>query len=213
MCVLLFDKEISDRLKMYLGVTGGPCSLLHNFICPVTIFLLGFNSLLFLIIENHYFFNLPLTMIITLILIARAKSNILFTLPNQFTKSLLAGTFKILLTNFIYYFTIKNFYDVNLINIYKLLYSKLYISNRTMTGITTMTPDPNNPCMPNFNLSTNSYIECNHFSLYTTQTYSWVVKLFIMVLSVLIFAILMYLNFKIYFKKSNKSKLPFEKTK
>ena len=201
--VLLFNKEILGRLKMF-GVTRRPCNLIHHFICPVIIFLLGF-SLIFLIIEHHHFFNLPLILSTILILIIIAKSNIW---------SSLMGIFKILLTIFIYYFAIKNFYYVNLANIYKLLYSKSYISNMTMTGITSATYLTFNPLFSNFNFSIISYIEGNSISLITLQTNSWVLTPFIIFVGVLLlFSLLMFLNYKIYCKKVNKPKRILKKQK
>ena len=125
--------------------------------------------------------------------------------------------------NFTHYLLIKLFYNVNSSNIYK-LYSKFYISNITMTGVTPVTPSPFNPLFPTFNFSINYYREGNSISLitlqtnswllispHTPQTDSWVLTLFIMAFSVFIFAILMYFNFKIYFKRSNKTKSRFSK--
>ena len=181
---------------------------------PSNYFLLGF-SLLFLIIK-HYFFNLPLIILTTiLILIIRAKSNIWSSLIGIFKIFLsLMGIFKIFLTIFIYYFTIKNFNDVNLANIYKLLYSKCYISNMTMTGITSATYLPFNPLFSNFNFSINSYIEGNSISLITLQTNSWILAPFIIFAGVLLlFSLLMFLNYKIYCKKVNKPKRILKKQK
>ena len=109
--------------------------------------------------------------------------------------------------NFINYLLIKLFYNVNLTNIYKLSYTKFDISNMTMTGITSVTPSPFNPLSSTFNFSVNPYIDGNNISLITLQTNYWVLILFIMIVSVLLFSLLMYLNYKIYFKKVKKSKV------
>ena len=108
--------------------------------------------------------------------------------------------------NFIHYLLIKAFYHVNFINIYSLSLSKFYISDMTMTGITSVTHDLMNPLLPNLNFSTNYYIEGNHFLSFSPQTHFWVSIPLIMVFSVLVFSILLYINYKIYCKKVTKSK-------
>ena len=208
--VLLFNKEILEILKMCFRVTRRPCILLHHLICPAIIFLPGLNSLLFLIMEHHQFVYLPFILTIILILMIRTKSNICFN-PS---KSSSMGFLKILLTILIYYFTIKNFYDLNLVNIYKLLYRKFYISNLTMTGITSAAYLPPNPRFCTLNFSINSYIvEGNSFFQINFQTNSWVLTPFIIFVGSLFFSLLMFLNYNIYCKKVKKNPKEFWKNK
>ena len=87
----------------------------------------------------------------------------------------------------------------------------------TMTGKTSVIPSLINPILPILNFSTNSYIADNNFSplipiysyivegnsisLITLQTNSWVLIPFIIFVGVLLFSLLMFLNYKIYCKK------------
>ena len=74
--------------------------------------------------------------------------------------------------------------------------------NMTMTGITSATYLPFNPLFSTFNFSTNSYIvEGNSISLITLQTNSWVLIPFIIFVGVLLFSLLMFLNYKITVKR------------
>ena len=84
----------------------------------------------------------------------------------------------------------------------------------TMTGITSAKYLPSNPLFSTFNFSINSYIvEGNSISLITLQTNSWVLAPFITFVGVLLFSLLMFLNYKIYCKKVRKSKRILKKQK
>ena len=81
------------------------------------------------------------------------------------------GIFNNLLTSFIH-FVINTFYDPLFNNIYEVSLNKFYITDTTMTGITSATHGLINPFLHNLNFSTNYYIEGNNLS--TTIPDPWV---------------------------------------
>ena len=183
-----------------LNITG--CCTLNHQICPILILLLGLNSIILLINENTISITPPFIIITNFIFIFRTKAQIYSILANQFplksvmgifnnilTMSLCICIFKCFLINFIHY-VINIFYHVLFINIYELSLSKFYISDITMTGITSTTHGLSNPFLHILNFSTNYFIEDNDLS--PTITYFWVLVL------VLVFSLFMYFNFKIY---------------
>ena len=107
--------------------------------------------------------------------------------------------------NFIHYLLIKVFYNVYSTNIYELSLRKFYISEMTMSGITSATPGLTNPFSHILNFSTNYYIEGNNLS--PTITAFWELIAFIVVFSVLLFSFLLYFNYKLYCKTVKKSRI------
>ena len=116
---------------------------------------------------------------------------------------LFTAIFKNFLHNFIiYYFVINNFYDVNLINIYKpLLYSKFYTSNLTMTGITSISPEHFIPLLHNYSLRTVPISKYNGIWTLAAKIAENNVYALLITFGLLTFSLMTYINLKIYFKK------------
>ena len=217
--LLCCNKEIFDRLKMSLGVTSSPCSLLQYLTCPAIILSCEFNSLL---LPINIFSNIISTPLLSSSSSQNSfgannnfsdhifKSQISTSCVNHPTVALCMGIFNNLLTSFIH-FVINTFYDPLFNNIYELSLNKFYISDMTMTGITSATPGLINPFLHNLNSSTNFYIEGNN--ILPTIPEPWVSIPFIIVLGVLLFSFLLYFNYKLYcksvkkFQKSEKTRV------
>jgi hypothetical protein len=181
-----------------------PCIHFHYLICPINIFcfLLGFTRILLLIKEIFY--------------IHRSQIS---TIPaNQSIKSnFFMGIFKHILMNFIYYFVINKFYDVNFDNIYRFLYSiyklsltKSYIPDMTITGITSVVY---RRLIHISYINTNFHPEDIYFSPITFLSDLYIVTPHILTFSVLLFSLLLFCNYKIYCQKAKKSKFLKKKEK